>query len=248
MTPSDLQPTVDAFRALARSSPWRWRTLHFRHRDHDGEVEAWLRRPGRLTVRTEDGKLHHQTTEPTAAMVSTVSFSTDAGLELPLPPIPDPVTPDQVTPTYRPDGLVAVRPDGLHIDYDDPMWVNYVWVAMLDPVELSHDVRIEELREDELAGRRVWRARLVAEAGYDPRCGGNCCELLFSESGLLADFADDPSQIPEEWRGRRYPDAYDAALDVQTGIVVRLHSVGGDDDAPWLENDILEVDADLDPS
>ena len=24
-----MQPTEDTFRALARGSPWRWRTLHF---------------------------------------------------------------------------------------------------------------------------------------------------------------------------------------------------------------------------
>ena len=50
--------TVDAFQALARSSPWRWRTLHFRHRSGSEEVEAWLRRPGRLLVRTADGREH----------------------------------------------------------------------------------------------------------------------------------------------------------------------------------------------
>jgi hypothetical protein len=34
---------------------------------------------------------------------------------------------------------------------------------------------------------------------------------------------------------------------VATGVVVRCHPVGGDPArAPWLENDILEVDADLD--
>jgi hypothetical protein len=93
----------------------------------------------------------------------------------------------------------------------------------------------------------VWRAFLVAEPGYAPRCGGNCCELLYSEAGLMADFGDDPSRVPESWRGRRYPDGYDVALDVGTGIVVRCLPVGGDEGAPWLENVILEVDTDLDP-
>ncbi|WP_263457638.1 hypothetical protein [Nocardioides pantholopis] len=36
------------------------------------------------------------------------------------------------------------------------------------------------------------------------------------------------------------------ALDLQTGVVVRCLPVGGDPDSPWLENDILEVDTDLD--
>ena len=43
-----------------------------------------------------------------------------------------------------------------------------------------------------------------------------------------------------------YPEGYDVALDVGTGVVVRCHPVGGDADAPWLENDLHEVDADLD--
>ena len=35
-------------------------------------------------------------------------------------------------------------------------------------------------------------------------------------------------------------------LDAQTGVVVRCLPVGGPADAPWLENDVLEVDADVD--
>jgi hypothetical protein len=43
-----VERTEDSFRALARSSPWRWTTLHFAHRAGFGEVEAWVKRPGRL--------------------------------------------------------------------------------------------------------------------------------------------------------------------------------------------------------
>jgi len=115
---------------------------------------------------------------------------------------------------------------------------------MLDPVELSHHVDVANLRIDTVAGRPVWRADLRALPGYDPRCGGNCCELLYSEAGLMADFSD-PDEVPESWRGRSYPDHYDVALDVETGGVSRCLPVGGPD-APSLEIDILEVDADLD--
>jgi hypothetical protein len=52
---------------------------------------------------------------------------------------------------------------------------------MLDPEELSHDVAIDRLREEELDGRPVWRADLTAQPGYQVRCGGGCCELLFSD-------------------------------------------------------------------
>jgi hypothetical protein len=33
---------------------------------------------------------------------------------------------------------------------------------------------------------------------------------------------------------------------VQTGVLVRCLPLGGEDGASWLENDIIEVDADLD--
>ena len=230
MTTPGLHPSVDAFQALARSSPWRWRSLHFRHRSSglahvaDEEIEVWLARPDGVRLAAVDGR-------PIEPSVSTQRRDgRPTGRWAP------------ATATYRPDGFVDHRPSD-H-DFDDGLfWNNYHWVAMLDPVELSHHVRVDKLRDGFVAGRRAWSARLVAEPGYDPRCGGNCCELLYSEAGLNADYWDDLSQIPNDRRGRRYPDAYDAALDVGTGVVVRLHPVGGDADAPWLENDILEVDA-----
>lgn len=234
-----MQPTVDTFQALARSSPWRWRTLHFTHRDGQGEVEAWVRRPLRLLVRRDGEPDHYEARLPYT--VSTVR-STSGG---PVADVPTRRLPEDVEPVYRPDGLVAERPDDWGIDYDDPMYQNYSWVAMLDPVELSHHVRVDDVHAETVGGREVWRAFMVAERGYLPRCGGNCCELLYSEAGLMSDFTE-PSEVPESWRGRRYPDGYDVALDVGTGVVVICRPVGGDADAPWLENDIHEVDADLD--
>jgi len=231
---------ADSFRALARSSPWRWRTLHFSHRDGSlGEVEAWVRRPGELLVRLPDGTEHEASGLP---YTCSAVLSSDGG---PVPDLPPHRLPHEAAPSLRPDGLVAERPSSSDTDYDDPMWQSYAWVAMLDPVELSHHVRVDDPREDLVGGRAAWRAYLVAEPGYLPRCGGNCCELLYSEAGLMSDFGDDPSRVPEAWRGRRYPDGYDVALDVATGVVVRCRPVGGDADAPWLENDLLEVDADL---
>ena len=238
-------PTADTFQALARSSPWRWTTLHFTHRDARGSVEAWVRRPGNLLVRTPEGDEHRVSGLPYTRSTLTVRVPGPDGEIEGLPESERP-RPHEVRPRLRPDGLVGERPSDWTVDYDDPMWQSYAWVAMLDPVELSHHVRVEDPREDEVAGRPAWRAFLVAEPGYDPRCGGNCCELLWSEAGLLADFADDPARIPESWRGRDYPEGYDVALDVGTGVVVRCHPVGGDADAPWLENDLHEVDTDLD--
>ena len=238
-----MQPTVDDFQALARSSPWRWTTLHLRHRSgFGGSCEAWVRRPGELLVRSPGRP---------AAYVSGVPYTTSSVRIISTPDgtraaEPDPGPAPEEEPVFRADGLVESRPDDWGFRHSDPMWGNYSWPAMLDPEELSHHVRVEDLRDDVVAGRPAWRAFLVAEPGYLPRCGGNCCDLLDSEAGLMADFSDDPSRVPEAWRGRHYPDGYDAALDVQTGVLVRCLPVGGPDDAPWLENDILEVDADLD--
>jgi hypothetical protein len=233
-----MQPDVDDFRALARSSPWRWTTLHLRHRsDFPGAAEAWVRRPGELLVRRPAGETEYVSGAP-YSMSRVITRAAREGVVAEDPRVePEPV--------FRPDGLVESRPDGWHFEHGDPMWGNYRWTAMLDPVELSHHVEVTHLREVEVAGRPTWRADLRAQPGYDPRCGGNCCELLYSEAGLRADFPD-PEDVPETWRGRVYPDHYDVALDVQTGVVVRCLPAGGPDDASWLENDIVEVDTDLD--
>jgi hypothetical protein len=95
-----------------------------------------------------------------------------------------------------------------------------------------------------VGGRTAWRADLVPEPGYEPRCGGNCCELLYSEVGRVCE-VEDPADA-YVGPGADYPDHHDVALDVQTGIVLRCLPVGGDPDSPWLENDVLEVDADVD--
>jgi hypothetical protein len=237
-----MQPTADDFCALARSSPWRWRTLHFRHRSSfPGACEAWVRRPGDLLVRRPD--------EPSDEYVSGVPYSISRVRTTRSPDgatqAVEPEREPEPEPVLRPDGLVASRPDGWHFRHGDPMWGSYTWTAMLDPVELSHHVEVSDLRAVDVAGRPAWRADLRALPGYDPRCGGNCCELLYSEAGLRADFPD-VEDVPESWRGRVYPDHYDLALDVQTGVVVRRLPIGGPDDAPWLENVVLEVDADLD--
>lgn len=242
-------PTADRFRALARSSPWRWRTLHFRQRGGAtrGEVEAWVRRPGELVVREEDGRVHRVSGLPYS--YATLVASTDGSTTAPPPPVH--VTPEQVAPPLDADGLVERRPGSWPlgpgeqaVDYDDPMWGNYTWVAMLDPVELSHHVDVRDPRVDEVAGREVWRAFLRAEEGYRPRCGGNCCELLWSDVSRRCEF-DDPEDAPRARPGTTYPDCYDVSLDVQTGVVVRCLPVGAHVDHAWLEVDILEVDADV---
>lgn len=224
--------TEDSFRALAASSPWRWRTLHFVRRsagERGPGTEAWLVRPGRLRVRSGGGRIEMVNDVPDRSGTTVVAFAVEDDEAPPVLPEFTSVPASEVTPTYRPDGLVAARPDLIGettlVAYDDPMPGDggYDWVAMLDPVELSHDVRVSELRQDTLHDRPVWRAFVRAEAGYDPRCG--CCPLMFAEAALVEECGPD-------WRRVVYfdvaPEGYEIALDVGTGVVVDLAPVGGD--------------------
>ena len=56
-----MELTDETFRELARSSPWRWRSVHLLRESGgpppDGEVEAWIRRPDRMRV-AYDGGVH----------------------------------------------------------------------------------------------------------------------------------------------------------------------------------------------
>ena len=233
-----MQPTADDFRALARSSPWRWRTLHFRHRSgHPGTCEAWVRRPGELLVRRPGRPAEYVSGVP-YSMSRVMLTATPEGTQV-VEVGPEP----EQGPVLRPDGLVASRPAHWYLQHSDPMWGNYSWPAMLDPDELSHHVAVGSVRAEDRAGRETWVARLRPEEGYEPRCG--CCALLWSEISVSAEYADEPERLAR-FAAEGYPDAYDVALDVQTGIVVHCLPVGGGDGASWLENDILEVDTDLD--
>jgi hypothetical protein len=58
----------------------------------------------------------------------------------------DPLGPQ---PPRRNDGLVTVRPRAVSIAYDDPMYENYLWVAMLDPVELADGAQPDDVFDDE---------------------------------------------------------------------------------------------------
>lgn len=231
-----MTPDADSFRALARSSPWRWRTLLFRSRSSSwDEVEAYVERPGRLAVRDASGRVRHEEGVPYTRTTFALGDARPRERRTRVP--------QEVAPPLRPDGLVADRPWDWDVDYDDPIWRNYTWVAMLDPVELSHHVEADRVRADVVLGRQVWRADLVPVRGYEPRCGGGCCELLWSEVSWYSE-SDGPGTsnarpLPE---GVVFPDHHDVALDVRTGVLVQCRPVGGSPDAAWQELEILEVD------
>jgi hypothetical protein len=206
------RPSVEDFRALARSSPWRWSTLRFTvswalDPDRTQPLRAWLRRPDRLRVETAGGALVQVVHEPPRA-----------------------AAPGAAAPDLRPDGLVARRPSSTWGSLDDPMYQSYFWVAMLDPAELADgrddesgtDVPVPGLVVDEVVavehgGRPAWEAVVRTSPSYEPRCG--CCSLLRDR------------RIDElEW-GRPmldgYPDAHRVRLDVGTGVCVRTEALGG---------------------
>jgi hypothetical protein len=123
------------------------------------------------------------------------------------------------------------------------MYENYTWVAMLDPVELSHDVLVDDVVADDLDGRPVLRARVRPTDDYEPRC--TCCSLLPTRRILMAEFENYPEGLAriEE---TDFPDAFDVALDVRTGVVVELDPIGGDGSHLMFSVDIHDVDEDVD--
>jgi hypothetical protein len=205
-----LTPSTDSFTALARSSPWRWRTLRFtaswpEDRWTAGAVRAWLRRPDRLRVEDLDGAL--------------------------LQVLRDPPDGERAVPVLRPDGLVASRPAPWASGTDAPMYQNYHWVAMLDPAELADGmdpdtgrtapgVDVDSVAEVEHAGRPAWEAVVRPTAAYEPRCG--CCSLLRSRAVDLVEYRDHPQHVLSA-----YPDAYRVRLDVGTGVCVLTEQIGG---------------------
>lgn len=114
------------------------------------------------------------------------------------------------------------RPRDPAIDYDDPMWQSYLWVAMLDPVELSTGTVLTDLAATTRHGRETWWARAVAVEGYEPRC--SCCLILWSEVSDRLEFGE-AGVRPQ----RFYPDGWLVGLDRQTGVVVSSEPLGGQD-------------------
>ena len=226
-------PTLDDLRALARSSPWLWRTLRFtlqtRGRQPYGtdRLRAWVSRPHGLRVEDVDGRL----------------------IEAVWGPRPDEGMAELTDgPTRRPDGLVARRPEdwNLPFRYDDPMFATYQWVAMLHPFELADGVDrdgdgrpdgrwsptvppidvVDGPREVDHHGRPAWEAELVTTPAYAARC--SCCPLLDGDQAAQNLAAEGWVRAsvgrPTSWRLR---------LDRRTGVVVRLDQLGGTGADGW---------------
>ncbi len=220
-------PTAGDFRALARSSPWLWRTLRFTLRTPTAEphgtdrLRAWVSRPRGLRAEELDGR------------VITAGWGPAADQGMP-----------ELTggPELRPDGLVARRPADWIGPYrfDDPMLSNYRWVAMLHPFELADGVDRDDegLRDGhwsperspievvdgprmvEHAGRLTWDAEIVTTPAYAARC--SCCPLLAGDEAA--------AQLAREGWPRAdvgRPTSWRARLDRDTGVLVQLTELGG---------------------
>ena len=236
-----LTPSADTFAALARSSGWRWSTLRFtvrRGRDErrSTPLRAWLRRPDVLRVEALDGELRqivHEPPQQVGVLTPAGGFTTS----LPWPG-------SSQAPVLRRDGLVAERPTG--VSYDAPMFEDYRWVAMLDPVELADGIdrdselavaplTVEAVTEVEHAGRPAWEAVVATTPAYEPRCG--CCPLLRTRYIDLLEYRDYPECLLPV-----YPEAYRVRLDVETGVCVFTDEIGVSTPGGWHDLRIEAVD------
>lgn len=228
--------SAERFAALARSSPWLWRTLRFTvewRGDSALPVRAWVRRPDCLRVESPDGGLIVATREwPRGSVMQLTSDGSSREV-----PIVSPLDPGAPQPEFRPDGLVSRRPRDSSVHYDDPMYVNYRWVAMLDPAEFAdgldeetgettpNPVDIAGLTEVDHHGRLAWQADLRPNPSYEPRCG--CCPLLCSQvSEDKESEAGGPTRREIE-PSLLYADAHRVRLDVAAGVCVYTEELGG---------------------
>jgi hypothetical protein len=246
-------PSADDFAALARSSPWRWTTLRFTVRWpgdpwRSQELRAWLRRPDHLRVETVDGSLVQVVHRPPQRVSATSGGVRHTAM------LPSYTAPDAPRPRLRADGLVAARPDQFtcNVWYDAPMYRDYFWVAMLDPVELADGrdpdtgggsvagTAIDTVEQVEHFGRPAWEAITRPTPAYAPRC--TCCALLRSRE---IDVAEAESGAGAKVILAEYPDAYRVRLDVRTGVCVLTEPLGRSPDCYGHELRIEAVDTPL---
>lgn len=240
---------VADFRALARSAPWLWSRLTFTCEwtgylaRFNSAVSADLDDSGRLRVcslatgkvlldlsgQDVRGSAHRDS--PAGSFQAVASFVGDHPDELAMT-VAAQLAAEQAVVRRRDDGLVAVRPVGLGASADPPIWDNYRWVAMLDPVELADGrndcnevvsaVEICELAPISYQGRDSLQAILRPTGAYSPRC--SCCPLLDCA------VADEMLGWPDRGPGRSYAECYEVVLDIATGVCVRTRDIGGDRD------------------
>ncbi len=223
-------PDADQWRALARSSPWLWHSLHAEiHLPQPdpaapaAPLEVWLRKPGDVRVEGRRELAPGSTTYRAAGQ--------HRGRQ-----------PQDDEPLWRPDGLVAARAPRHLVEDDHGLYFhNYYWIALLDPVELADGVapdhpgettvpvagvEVSGLAVTERHDRETWWAQVSPTPAYDPRC--SCCPLLDAEDLAREEWGDarvDAMQAD----GRVYARTWLVGLDRQSGICVSVAALDGSD-------------------
>lgn len=117
------------------------------------------------------------------------------------------------------------------------MYIDYRWVAMLDPVELAdgdmqwqgdrgpRPVEIRRLCEVQHEGRRAWEAIVRTTEAYVPRC--SCCPLLFGIHSEQREAATGGPTLRDSQPDIRYAEEHRVRLDVMTGVCVLTEEIGG---------------------
>ena len=252
-------PTPDRFRGLARSSPWRWRALAFDlHRrplhGPDHTVSVLVERGVGLEVRLADGERRREPARRNIAGMTHLGGG-DRGpgtVELPYA--------WEVPVEVDDNGFVVRRPR--NPVSDDPMWQDYQFVAMLDPVELGdgqwrHPVPestpdgaadavpppaldVHRLDAAVRGGRQTWWAEVSPRAEYEPRC--SCCPLLFGQVSVDLEALAGGPKARDRTTELSYATRYLVALDVVTGICVHVEHLDGDHAGRGFSVDIHSVD------
>lgn len=222
---SDGNSTISAesFRALCRSSPWKWQSLRFQLRPAHPDarfINAWLRRPHALRVESADGTLLHGTAELNDSKDTLFTSGSRQPWLLPA---------YLVTPGYDDDGLVRRRPEAAYgepgFGFDEISAAHFS--AWLDPVELAGkapvplDFPFSNVAEPEAIGvvdhegRQAWETVLRPNPSYTP---------CYAQAPLL------------------FPGRTAIRIDTGTGVCVASQSLDGETAGlgHWLK--ILAVD------
>jgi hypothetical protein len=233
-------PTPDRFRGLARSSPWRWRALAFDlHRrplpGPEHTVHAVVERGVGLEVQLGPDHRYRD-----ASVRAGTGWSRSGDHRPGIRKLPFawelPVEVDR-------DGFVVRRP--AEPTSEDPMWQDYLWVAMLDPVELADGSRrdagagwapdaasppaldVHRLHATLRHGRATWWAEVSPRPEYSPRC--SCCPLLLGRVSDELEALGGARTAVQRRPDLVYATSYLVALDVQTGVCVHVEHLDGDD-------------------
>lgn len=192
-----------------------------RHTPELAEVEAWLRRPWRLRVRTADGQEHHVDGGPpySTMLCTTYERSVSGMLQRARDAVRGRNAGVEVAPAPPQEGIPVRRPDGLASPGRRPTTATRCGRAT--------------------PGCPRWTRSSSARPGpgYDARC--SCCPLLLSRLTMEAEYEDEeePGGLPRSaWD--RLPTTYRVGRGAATGVVVEVTPLDGELERHGLGTDI----------